>query len=166
MRISGRLAKLEYALPPAQTVERTREEERILCYELARAFVKLNKFPALQDRLVAYADQTAAEICRKAALPLTDQYRDHISYVEEMWVVSGRVLPFIPPVVGSNGDEWFLPGLAERRLAVRRRPSVVALIGDTASGAFDWYRMASGGESAFNTSLPERKSEFDDGFPR
>lgn len=144
MRISRRLAKLESALPPVRTVERTREEERILCYEVARAFVELKKFPALQDRLVAFADQTAAEICRKAALPLTDQYREHIDYVEEMWVVSGHVLPFVPPVVGSNYDGWSVPGLAERRLAVRRRPSVIALIGDTASSASWWHSTTPG----------------------
>ena len=153
MRISRRLAKLEYSLPPARTVERTREEERILHYEVARAFVELKKFPALQDRLAAYADQTAAEICRKAALPLTNQYRDHINYIEEMWVASGRVLPFVPPVVGSNYDEWFLPGLAERRLAVRRRPSVIALIGDTASSASWWLSAASDGGMGPRTML-------------
>ena len=139
MRISRRLARLEYALPPARTVERTREEERILFYEAARGSVALKKFPALQDRLAAFSDRTAAEMRRKAALPLTDLYREHIDYVEEMWVVSGRVLPFIPPVVGSDYDEWFLPGLAERRLAVRRRPSVIAVIGDTASSESWWH---------------------------
>ena len=145
MTIGRRLAKLECALPPAPTGGRTWEEERVLLYELAHALVRTGKFPALQERLAAYVNRIEGEICRKAAHPLTDVYRQHISCVEEMWVVSGRVLPFIPPVLGTNSDEWFLPGLAERRLAVRRRPSVIALIGDTASSASWWHSTAPDG---------------------
>ncbi|MXO93257.1 hypothetical protein GRI62_06505 [Erythrobacter arachoides] len=104
-----------------------------MAYEMAQALITVGKFPNMQERLTDYASRTASEIRRKAAMPMTDIYRRHIQYVEEMWVASGRTLPFVPPVLGSDHDEWFLSGLAERRLAVRRRPSVIALIGETIS---------------------------------
>jgi hypothetical protein len=55
----------------------------------------------------------------------------HIEYVENVWIASGRELPFIPPIIGSWWDDWFAPGLTEKRLAVRRHPAVVALVGNT-----------------------------------
>lgn len=115
MKIGLRLAKLDTALPAAAALTRTREEERVLIYEVTHALARSCKCPHLQKRLTTCVNQTETEICRKAAHPLTNVYREHISYVEEMWVVSGRALPFIPPVLGSDYDEWFLPGLAERR---------------------------------------------------
>jgi hypothetical protein len=133
MKIGRRLAKLECALPPTPTLERTNEEQRILVYELAQALLRIGKSSSIQERLTEYASRTESEIRRKAAMPMTDIYRGHIQYVEEMWLVSGRTQPFVPPLLGSDYDEWFLPGLAERRLVMRRRPSVIALIGETIS---------------------------------
>jgi hypothetical protein len=133
MKISRRLKNLECALPPAPPMELTKEERRVAFYEAAKALLQVGKFPALRERLAEYVSQTASEIRRKASHEMTDRYREHIQYQEDMWVASGRSLPFIPPVLGFDGDEWFWPGLAERRLAVRRRPSVIALIGETTS---------------------------------
>lgn len=138
MSLGRRLAKLEVALPPTPSFQRTREEEQILLYELSIAVLKTDRLQALHVRLAKFVARTANEIRRKAAYPLSDVYVDHISYVEEMWVVSGRTLPFVPPVLGSNYDEWFLPGLSARRVAVRGRPSVVALIGDTTNPPLYW----------------------------
>ena len=142
MTLSRRLAKLEVALPPMPAFQRTSEEEEILIYEIAIAILKTERLQALHVRLAKFVARIANEIRRKAAYPLSDVYRDHIDYVEEMWVASGRTLPFVPPVLGSNHDEWFLPGLAARRIAVRRRPSVVALIGDTTTPTFNWRQVA------------------------
>jgi hypothetical protein len=139
MTIARRLAKLESVLPPAPAVGWTYEEERVFLYELALAVIRAGKCPQLHERLKACADRIAGEIRRTASRPMTDIYRNHISYVEDMWVVSGRTLPFVPPVLGSDNDDWFLPGLTERRIAVRRRPSVIALIGDTVASSSWWH---------------------------
>lgn len=142
MTLGRRLAKLEVAIPPTSAFRRTREKEQILIYELAMAVLKTERLQALHVRLAKFVARTANEIRRKAAYPLSDVYRDHIAYVEEIWAASGRTIPFVPPVLGSNYDEWFLPGLSARRLAVRGRPSVVALIGDTTSPPLYWRQGA------------------------
>lgn len=139
MTIARRLAKLENAFPPVTTAGWTREEERVLLYELALAVIRAGKSPYLHDRLRSYSDAFALDIRRTISRPITDLYQDHIQYVEDMWVASGRKLPFVPPIIGPDYDDWFLPGLAERRIAVRRRPSIIALIGDTVASA-SWWR--------------------------
>lgn len=139
MTVARRLAKLESALPPAATSGRTYEEERVLLYELALAIIRVGKSPHLHDRLRVLSDAIARDIRRTVSRPITGLYRNHIDYVEEMWVVSGRKLPYVPPIIGPDYEDWFLPGLAERRIELRRRPSIVALIGDTVSSA-SWWR--------------------------
>src|SRR3546814_745824 len=73
------------------------------------------------------------EIRRTTDRHATPQFQDYLQrQVEPGWRQSGRTEPFIPPIVGWEYDDWFTPNIVQRRLAIRRRPSIVRLLGETA----------------------------------
>jgi hypothetical protein len=138
MNIARRLSKLATALPAPQPAKATREEKQLTTYLLVRAVLQTDRPAELRDLLSARIEEVERCICRQASRIITDQLARHIEYVENVWVASGRQLPFVPPVIGSWWDDWFAPDLTVKRLAIRRHPSVVALIGDTT--ASPWGR--------------------------
>lgn len=131
MSIARRLSKLCAALPAPKSPQFTREEQKLLEYLVAQAALRTDRFPATRARLAARVEELERQIRRKANTPITDQLRSHVEYVENVWVASGRELPFVPPILGEWWDDWFAPDLTAKRLAVRRHPAILALLGDT-----------------------------------
>ena len=133
MRLSARLSKLEKALSPKkQPLNLTGEEAKVFRYEIACSMLAADRFPNLKERFAAIAEEFTAEVKSRLLQPIEDLYPRHAEYVRQMWISSGRKSQYISPLVGSDYDGWWLPDLMDRRLAVRRRPSIIALI--SASG--------------------------------
>lgn len=132
MRIRDRLGKLE-----ARSQERdeqaawTYEERRVALLEIAKAVLTTDRPPAILAKAAVVADRIGAEIRAQAVRHAGQEFQGHLrNWVEVMWLESGRPLPFIPPLVGDEYDAWDMPYLAARRLAVRRRSSVMSVIGE------------------------------------
>ena len=130
MNIARRLAKIETVLPNSKPAKPTREEQQLMVYLVAKAVLRTDRSPALRERVTALVEETERDIRWQAARSINDQLLSHIEYVEHVWVASARQLPFIPPIIGLWSDDWFMPDLTAKRLAVRRHPAIVALIGD------------------------------------
>lgn len=140
MSIARRLSKIATALPSPEIAKPTREEQQLKAYLIAQAALQTERPPALRDCLAARIEEVERHIHRQASTPITDQLLGHIQYVEHVWIASGRPLPFLPPIIGSWWDDWFARDLTAKRLAVRRHPAVVALIGDTTASPWGCQR--------------------------
>jgi hypothetical protein len=140
MNIARRLSKLATAIPAPEPLKPTREEQKVLDYLVARALVQLGRVPEMRDQLTSHIAEFERQVRQQAATPITDQLKGHIAYVEDVRARSGREMPFIPPIIGMWYDDSFAPDLLARRLAVRRHPAIVALIGDTV--ASPWGRCS------------------------
>ena len=132
MRVASRLKKLEGIANQHCDVPRfTYEERHVAWFEFTGTMVHTNRLPDQQDWMSPRLDRFMADIQSQAVSQEADQFRRHIDgWVLKMWKVRGLPLPFVPPVLGSEYDDWDIPNLAARRLSVRYRPSVVALLGE------------------------------------
>lgn len=131
MRIKPRLQKIEAKLRQSGPIKRyTCEELAIAGYEFRLAILASGCFPERQADLAAHTSRTEAGIRSQAHKQAGERYRRHIDeWVTEMWLGSRHILPFVSPVIGSEYEDWDQPNLAARRLAVRLRPSIIALVG-------------------------------------
>ena len=129
----SRLKKLEAAIT-GQTTRFTEEEVKVASYELLVAIAKSQRRPDLTNRAQNLADGIASEIKRQVARHNEKEFLDHLeSYVLPTWRGRNGAGGFMLPVVGSEYDDWDTPNLYARRLAVRRRSSVIELIGGPAA---------------------------------
>ena len=138
MSIARRISKIAAAMPTPAPERAMREEWLLFGYLVRHSVLQTDRLPALRDQLSARVEEFELRIRKNAATPITDQLLGHIEYVEDVWVASGRKLPFIPPVIGSWSDDWFVADLTAKRLAIRRHSAVVALIGDTISSPWGY----------------------------
>lgn len=126
-RLEHRLRKIECSRQWSK-LEPTREELHVARMIVADAIATSKHSEQIRQRAKAAADKLASTILATAAAQQSEQFENHIrSYVEPAYVARGGV--FIPPVMGSEYDDWNAPGLADRRIAIRRCPAVIALIG-------------------------------------
>jgi hypothetical protein len=131
MTLLKRLMKLEAKAVPAPGVMlSTCEERQVVAYELFLAVSTSDREQSVKERAGLISARIAADIRACAEKQRTSQYEFHIKdYLEDVWKASGHRDPFLSPVVGSEYDDWDKPELYTRRLAIRARPSIVALIG-------------------------------------
>lgn len=132
MTLLRRLTKLEAKAAPAPGVMlSTCEERQVVAYELFLAVATSVREQSEKERAGQISARIAADIRACAEKQRTSQYEFHVKdYVEDVWKASGHRDPFLSPVVGSEYDDWDKPELYTRRLAIRARPSIVALIGE------------------------------------
>lgn len=128
-RFTQRLRNIERELRPAEP-EFTKEELHVAKLSLMQALARSRRSEEIRNRSQELADRLAAEIHRTVVKHATDQFRQHIgSYVQPIREARWGDPRFLPPIVGSEYDDWELPNLYCRRLAVRHCAPVVALIG-------------------------------------
>lgn len=115
---------------PAIAPVLTREEIHIAKMTLAVAIGRSNHPRELRDRARQTADRLKAMIISTAKQQQTEQFRRHIAeYVQPTWENRCGRPEFLPPIVGSEYDDWEVPDLYHRRLAVRYCPTVIEIIG-------------------------------------
>lgn len=120
----------------------TREEFEIGKYELLLAIGRTQRNRDLKFRAEALAAGIADEIRATAKRQRNGVFLAHLNdYVLDMWRGRMSSAAFLLPVIGSEYDDWEKPGLYKRRIAVRHRPSVIALLGapDPTLGSFDGF---------------------------
>jgi hypothetical protein len=136
-RLSRRLRTVEAKLPAPPQVF-TQEELHVAKMVLAGAIGRSRHSEELRERGRTTADKLKAEIVATAKRHDTEQFQRHISgYVQPTWQTRWGRPEYLPPIVGSEYDDWELPDLYRRRLAIRHLPAVIELIGspETAWGS-------------------------------
>lgn len=129
-RLARRLKKVEAEWPPTPRIF-TLEELHLGRLALARAMARSGKSEALKLRARAAEEKLSLDIRSTAARQQADQFRRHIAeYVQPTWHTRWGHPEYIPPIIGSEYDDWDVPDLASRRLAVRCCSLVIELIGE------------------------------------
>lgn len=132
MLLRRRLHKLEAALEARSVaVSSTAEERKVLLYEVSLGMLRRNTIsPENKTRAAEVSAMLAGDFQRTAAAHATPAFQAHLGgWVTDMWTLGHGTGPFLPPITGSEYDDWEAPNLFPRRLAIRRLPSIVRLIG-------------------------------------
>lgn len=132
MKIKARLQKLEGKIPKSSPESLySLEDIQVARYEIARILIAADRLNVLSADLIPDVNHFEEAVRSQARMQAGDQYKRHLdNWVTKMWLVNGNSLPFISPVIGSEYDDWELPDLSARRLSVRLRGSIIALIGE------------------------------------
>jgi hypothetical protein len=140
MQLRRRVTKLEVAFQPALPTF-TREELHVgkLVY-FTVVGQRLRTEPALcrgnleiRKNHETLSCSLRDDILKTVSKHSEAQFQEHISgYVADVWKARWGHDRYLPPVVGSEYDDWEMPDLFERRVAIRHCPIITNLIGPPA----------------------------------
>lgn len=128
-RLERRLSKVEAAFSAPELLI-TREEVHVASLRIALAIYKSNSTPDLRRRAEKLASGLIEEIVSTVKIHCDEEFKQHLANViQQMWIPRVGSKEFLPPICGSVNDDWEVPDLYQRRVAMRHFPLVVALIG-------------------------------------
>lgn len=128
-RLERRLRKVEAAFPAIDPVF-TREEIHVGQLRLVLALYRRSESEEARGTCAKLANRLAKEICSTVKNQTGEQFKRHIAeYVQPMWQTRFGRPQFLPPVWGSEYDDWEIGDLYQRRVAMRHDPFVIGLIG-------------------------------------
>lgn len=128
-QLSDRLSRIEVTSRRVALV--TREESHVASLILSMAIAESQRPREICERARLTAEKLEAMIVSTAKSQRTEHYMRYIEkIVRPGWEARTGCIDYLSPVVGRDHDDWEVPDLFRRRLAIRRCPTVIALIGE------------------------------------
>ena len=127
--LERRLRKAEAAFPAPELVI-TREERHVAKLRLFLAVYQSDRMPKIKQRSRQVVEKLGNEILSTVKKHNEEQFKRHLAdWVQPLWKLRWGRDEFLPPVCGNEYDDWEVPNLYERRVAIRHVPLIAALIG-------------------------------------